>query len=187
MKIKISIVFILLIRFTVCAQDHDSYSSKDSLNIENQIAQEATQLKNELNKSDKFPGDYWKKLGIEFTVDTFKIEKRMRLRIDKDYSDPGMLNATYQAVHEYDKLLHMYFQKILEKLDTNDQETLLEAQQNWQRFRESEKRLNILLADDKYSGGGTIQRLFIASRNLELIKNRVLELYHYLNRIVVDE
>jgi hypothetical protein len=39
---------------------------------------------------------------------------------------------------------------------------LKQSQRNWIKYRESERRLNAEIVKDEYSGGGTIQQIFIA-------------------------
>ena len=104
----------------------------------------------------------------------------MELEIEKDYSTAGMLQATYNAQNSYDILLNKYYEKLLNNLKSADKETLKEAQRNWINYRNSESKLNNLISNEEYSGGGTIQQIFIASRNLEIITNRLNELYYYL-------
>ncbi len=147
-----------------------------NLDLENRIALETQKFKDSIKKLDKFSG----KLDFEYAVDTFKIDKRMELEIEKDYSTAGMLQATYNAQNSYDILLNKYYEKLLNNLKSADKETLKEAQRNWINYRNSESKLNNLISNEEYSGGGTIQQIFIASRSLEIITNRLNELYYYL-------
>lgn len=123
-----------------------------------------------------------KKLTIDFAIDTFKVEQLLRFKLDHDYSTQGMTQATYDAEVGYDQLLNRYYQQLMQKMNAADKKLLRRSQRNWLAFRDSERAMNAALAKEEYSGGGTIQQLFIASRHLNLTKHRVLELYAYLSR-----
>lgn len=146
----------------------------DSVEIENTIISKAEKLKDLLQGSSK--------LSSAFTIDTFKIEERQRLKLDIDYSTNGMVSSALDAGREYDKLLNKYYRQLLNSLNKEDKEILKKSQRNWIKFRDSELEMNETLTNDYYSGGGTIQRVFAASRVLEITKNRVLEIYDYLDR-----
>ncbi len=150
--------------------------------ISDQVEFETQKFKDSIHKLKEFSSS----LDLEFTVDKFKIDKKMDLELNNDYTTSGMLQATYNSYVSYDDLLNKYYKKLLKKLNHEDKETLKQAQRNWIKFRNSEIKLNNLIAKDEYSGGGTIQQLFIASRNLDLVKNRLDEIYEYLNsRIMI--
>lgn len=121
---------------------------------------------------------------VEFTLDTFRIERMMQLRLSTDYSTRGMVEAGNEAEAGYDKLLNKYYQVLLNRLKEEDKEILKQAQRNWIAYRDSEKKLNGLLTDDTYSGGGTIQSVIAMSRSLELTKKRVFEIREYLGRVI---
>lgn len=135
-------------------------------------------LKDSLLTSEKVADNF----HIEFAADTFRIEERQRLKLVIDYSTNGMVTSTLDANREYDKLLNKYYQLLLRSLNEEDKEILKKSQRNWIDFRDSELELNGVLMNDYYSGGGTIQRVFAAARVLELTRDRVIELYDYLNR-----
>ncbi|WP_370390458.1 lysozyme inhibitor LprI family protein [uncultured Winogradskyella sp.] len=150
----------------------------DSTQIETEVEMKSQNLKDSLLKSDLKDDN----LYIEFITDTFRIEQRQRLKLDIDYSTNGMVISTLDANREYDKLLNKYYQLLLSSLNEEDKEILKKSQRNWIDFRDSELELNRVLMNDYYSGGGTIQRVFAAARVLEITRDRVIELYRYLNR-----
>lgn len=139
------------------------------------------QLKKWIAKPEK--DDYESKDFLEFKTDTTKIEQFMKQRLAIDYSTAGMVEASYDAEKEYDLLLNKYYQQLLKTLEVKDKPLLIEVQKNWLKYRDSERKMNGLLTEDKYSGGGTMQRIIYASAYLELTKKRVLELRDYLSRI----
>ena len=126
--------------------------------------------------------EYEKELSLEFALDTFRIEKLLWEKIDYDPSTGGMVRTLHEAEEQYDKLLNKYYQRLLKKLKEEDQEVLRETQRNWIQFRDSERKLNYLLAKMDYSGGGSIQSIFVADEYLSYTKKRVEEIYGYLLR-----
>ena len=126
--------------------------------------------------------DFDKQVSIDFQIDTFLIERLLSKRISIDYSTAGMTKAAYDAEIEYDKLLNKYYQILLKKLNDSDKDILKLSQRNWIQYRDSERKLNSEIAKDEYSGGGTMQRIIVASGYTEITKKRVIELYNYLSR-----
>lgn len=134
-------------------------------------------------EQNNYTTDLEKQRNVEFPLDTFRIERMLQLRLSTDYSTAGMVNAGSEAEKEYDKLLNKYYQILLNRLKEEDKEILRESQRNWIAFRDSEQKLNRLLTDESYSGGGTIQGVISMSRSLELTKKRVFEIREYLGRV----
>lgn len=118
-----------------------------------------------------------------FERDTFLVNELYSLQLDSDQTTYGMARATWQMEEAYDVLLNKYYNQLLRKLNKEDREVLKESQRNWIKFRDSEKRLNGLLTEEKYSGGGTIQQLIYTADNAWRVKQRVYELIGYLNRL----
>ncbi|GGH76835.1 hypothetical protein GCM10011318_25700 [Phaeocystidibacter marisrubri] len=152
-------------------------SAKDSTQVREQVNQRVSTLGEALAKTNE-----WNEVSIAFQVDTSAIEQRLRLYLDIDYSTSGMIKYTLGAEEAYDQLLNKYYRLLLDKLNEEDQSTLIQAQNYWQLYRESERTLNRKLSNEDYSGGGSIQAVFTASRYLAITKARVLELYRYLLR-----
>lgn len=176
---KTLLLILTTLTFSICyGQTPRQLTETDSIQIEKKIEIKTQQLKDSLKETER-PTD---NLRLEFTIDTFKIEERQRLKLDIDYSTNGMVISTLDANKEYDKLLNKYYQMLLNSLNEEDKEILKNSQRNWIVFRDSELELNGILMNDYYSGGGTIQRVFAASRVLEITRDRVIEFYHYLNR-----
>jgi len=165
---KIFIFLTIIICSNIFAQE---------IEISDQIEIETQKFKDSILKIDEFS----RKLDLEFAIDKFKIDKKMNLELEDDYTTAGMLQATYNAHQSYDDLLNKYYKKLLNKLEPGDKETLKEAQRNWIKFKNSDKQLNNLIAKDEYSGGGTIQQIFVASRNLDITKSRLDQIYEYLS------
>lgn len=154
-----------------------SISAEDSIQIEMKVTA-ATQRIITNDQGSKF----LTQLVHGFKTDTLKIEERMRLKLEIDYSTSGMVGAAYDAEAEYDELLNKYYKLLMSRLGETEKNALRQSQRNWIEYRDSERELNQLLTSDHYSGGGTIQRVIAASKYLDITKTRVIDLYQYLNR-----
>ncbi|MCD4791683.1 MAG: DUF1311 domain-containing protein [Bacteroidales bacterium] len=174
MKLFIVLLLAVLINNTVFGQSGTEEYQKE-------INKKAELLKQKL-EAKEYISDFEKQTVISFKTDTFKVEQMLSLRMDNDYTTTGMVNTMYEAEKEYDKLLNKYYKILLKKLNESDQEALKQSQRNWIKFRDSERNLNGIISKPEYSGGGTIQNIFVASEYFEITKNRVIELYHYISR-----
>lgn len=121
---------------------------------------------------------------IEFQCDTFVIERLLKKRLESDYSTQGMTQAIYEAESAYDNLLNKYYKMLRDRLEEEDRELWRGTQRNWIRFRDSERKLNMEISKALYTGGGTIQQLFVADKFLEITRSRVFEIHGYLSRMM---
>lgn len=147
------------------------------------VAAAAEAKKQTLLKDSKIK-DSQSDVSITFLTDTMKIEQFFKQRLEVDYSTAGMVEASLDAEKEYDVLLNKYYQQLLKMLKPKDKPLLVEVQRNWVKYRDAEYKMNGLLTEEHYSGGGTMQRIIYAGAVLELTKRRVFELNSYLERIV---
>lgn len=139
------------------------------------IDKEVPKLKQRLGKD----GD--NAVHVEFTVDTFRVERFMAKWIDLDFGDFGMRDAGCATAKLYDSLLNKYYKKLLTVLKGEDKKALVQAQKAWLAFRDGETKLVEAISKDEYSGGGTMQQLTEASEFLNLIKSRTIALFeHYV-------
>lgn len=125
-------------------------------------------------------------ISIEFRQDTMMIEQQVSDMLEKDYSTLGMVKAVSSLEDGYDKLLNKYYQMLLMKLKEEDRNTLIEAQRNWIKFRDSEKALIRTISSDTYTGGGTMWGPVSASVRADLTKDRLIDIYHYLTFSIVE-
>ena len=145
---------------------------KIKLNIE----KDAINLKKQLEKANE------NEVVVEFRIDTFKIERFMEEYIKLDFSTAGMRESGYHAASAYDTLLNKYYKKLLAILKGDDKKILIQAQKAWITFRDSETKLVEVISKDEYSGGGTMQQLTESSMYLDLIKNRLSEIFSHFTR-----
>lgn len=180
--------FILLcsiLLFTIPYSFSQIELSENDLNkLKAEIELESNQLRKQLEKEViDFDSEFNKTMTIDFRIDTFKIESFFSKRLELDYSTAGMIDAFFELEKSYDELLNKYYQILLKKLNKADQEILKKSQRNWIVFRDSERLLNSEISKEEYSGGGTLQNIIIADKNLNITKKRVVELVDFCLRI----
>lgn len=187
MKKAILIILCSIIYSVSFSQNYPSEPTKeDTLRIEKQLVKEADSVRSALQKEESRSFNF-KKIEIEFRVDTFIVERRCALFLEVDYTDLGMQFSNDQLAKDYEALLNKYYKLLVAKLEPADKEILKISQRNWIKYRESEQQVNYLMSEERYSGGGTIQNLIIGTRTIEITKTRVFELYDYLERASVME
>lgn len=127
------------------------------------------------------------KTQIEFSVDTFVIERLAAKRMDVDYSTSGMNNAMIAQADSYDKLMNKYYNKLLEKLKKEDKKTLITAQKAWVAYRNAETQLIWAMTKKEYSGGGTIQTNIANASYSDIVVRRTLEIFKYYKAVLGEE
>ena len=143
--------------------------------IKQNIEKEVSNFKVRLEKEKVNPAE------IEFTLDTFGVERFMEKYIEFDFSEFGMRDAGYETANEYDMLMNKYYKKLLSVLKGDDKKLLIQSQKAWLVFRDTETKLVGAISKDEYSGGGTMQQLTESSEYLALIKNRTIAVFeHYI-------
>ncbi|MGX7668733.1 lysozyme inhibitor LprI family protein [Flavobacterium pedocola] len=124
---------------------------------------------------------------IEFTIDTMRIERLMSKRIELDYSTSGMNESVLEATDSYDKLLNKYYNKLIKKLQPEDQKVLITTQRAWISFRDAEKNLIDTMTKEEYSGGGSIQSNIAIGSYADIVVTRTLKIFHYYNDVVQNQ
>lgn len=186
MKTYIFLLSFLLLQMAVFSQKKEEPIEVTPA-IEKKIAQEVSKevglLREKLKKPDNHEGiiSYTHENIIEFTLDTFSINRYMTRYMEYDWSTAGMRYAGYEAANKYDSLLNKYYKKLMNILKPEDKKVLTNAQRAWISFRDSELKLIDVVGKDEYSGGGTMQQLIDASEYLDFITHRTIAIYqHYL-------
>ena len=123
---------------------------------------------------------YW----VDINCDLYRVRELRSRRIDIDWSTAGMTKAVFDEEKGYDELLNKYYKLLKSKLSIEDQTELLNSQRNWLKFRDSERKVNGLLCNEEYSGGGSIQSNIRAGKYCSITEQRLTEIIGYLNRIV---
>jgi len=126
-------------------------------------------------------------LLIQFHNDTSQIEQSFRNKIEIGYTTAEIIRSTYQMEEDYNTLLERYYDILLSWMqNANDKTILIEAQDSWLKFKESETKLINALGYDIYTGGGSMWRIVTTSRAADLTKKRLLEIYDYLVDITLE-
>ena len=119
-------------------------------------------------------------LNVTFTVDTFKVEKMMRLKMQKDTSKSEQVIAVIDAEIDYDFLLTKYYKALLGIHDENSQKSLVDAQKKWIKYRDNEIVMTEKFYKEQVNGNADDEAVAKAVEHLELTKERVVELYKHI-------
>jgi uncharacterized protein YecT (DUF1311 family) len=147
--------------------------------IKAEVEKEALTFKKELQQQEMLSAD-----AVEFSVDTFRIERTAAKRMETDYSTSGINSAVYDMADAYDKLMNKYYNKLLKLLKPEDKKILVAAQKSWLAFRDAELKMVSMMRKDIYSGGGTIQSNIAAAAYTALITTRTKEVFNYYDSVM---
>lgn len=180
-------IFLLVIVELFCgllfAQTFEStIITKDILQqLTKEVNRDAEVYKKSITKNDN------RQALIEFSVDTFRIERLAEKRSKLDYSTSDMNITIYQMRDSYDKLLNKYYKKLLDLLKVEDKEVLIKAQNAWLIFRDNESKLIWTVKKNEYSGGGSIQHILANDEALDFVRNRVIDLFNYYGNMLNED
>jgi len=119
-------------------------------------------------------------LNATFTVDTFKVERTMKLKMGMDTSKTEQVVAITDAEIEYDFLLNKYYKILLDRHDEKAQKSLVLAQKKWIKYRDDEIAMTEKFYDEQKGGNPDEKAVAKAAEHLELTKERVIELYKHI-------
>jgi hypothetical protein len=120
------------------------------------------------------------KLNATFTVDTFKVESMMSLKMRMDTSKVEQLAAVNEGEIEYSFLLDKYYKVLLGRHDEKGQKSLALAQKKWVKYRDDEIAMTEKFYEEQVGGDQGKKELAKAAEHLELTKERVIELYKHI-------
>jgi hypothetical protein len=111
-----------------------------------------------------------------FTVDTFKVERMLKLKLKSDTSKMEQIASINDAEIQYDFLITKYYKILLNMYNEKDQKKITADQKTWTKYRDyqiaiTEKNYDEVKGNEK---GKTIAK---AKYHLELSKLRVVDLY----------
>ncbi|MBK6331473.1 MAG: DUF1311 domain-containing protein [Bacteroidetes bacterium] len=168
---------IMLLAYNVSAQTNSNFTEAELKSIQQEVNAQAKVYQQQLLSTAEDT------LRNRFTVDTFKIEYTLRLKMDKNPSTHGMLEAMNDANTAYDKMLNHYYQLLLKKMKSGDKVYLINAQKAWIQFRDEDEKLLSTLHGDAYTGGGTMYQLSYYSALLQRVQQRAIEVFLYYENI----
>lgn len=102
------------------------------------------------------------------------------LNLKQNQTTAGMIECTNRAQEQWDKELNKNYSLLIGKLSADEKEKLKVAQRNWIAYRDKE----IEFARAMYMNmQGTMWRVVLADRQMELTKQRALELKAYVDNL----
>ncbi|RYX98596.1 DUF1311 domain-containing protein [bacterium] len=121
---------------------------------------------------------------IEFSIDTFLIERQLRENLKNTISDFDMREAYYTQAQQYDSLMNKYYKKLKGVLKDEDKKVLVSAQKAWLTIRDLESDLTETISEEKYSGGGTLQKVVEATEYLAIVRTRTINIFDHYTRAI---
>ncbi|MCB0712274.1 MAG: DUF1311 domain-containing protein [Ignavibacteriae bacterium] len=103
------------------------------------------------------------------------------LDIDSNQSTFGMMGCLQVAEEAWDYELNATYKELMGSLDSAGQESLRRAQRAWLAYRDAEFELNGSVHYENLDG--TMYHIFAANREMEIVKQRALELRDYLDAL----
>lgn len=102
------------------------------------------------------------------------------LDVERNQTTAGMIECTNHAREQWDKELNTSYSLLISQLSADEKEKLKVAQRNWISYRDKE----IEFARTMYINmQGTMWRVVLADRQMELTKQRALELKAYVDNL----
>ena len=147
-------------------------SQKIKADIEKQIPAFKQKISRKMNTDE-----------IEFSLDTFRIEKICAKRMDIEYSTAGMNISVNELTAAYDQLMNKYYNKLLKLLKPKDKMVLVTAQKAWLVYRDAEAKLIGTMTKQEYSGGGTMQSNIATGSYSSIVVKRTIDIFHYYDAI----
>ncbi|MCX6317131.1 MAG: DUF1311 domain-containing protein [Bacteroidetes bacterium] len=123
---------------------------------------------------------------IEFSADTFRINRINDKRMDVDFSTQGMNQTVMATTDAYDLLMNKYYNKLMGLLQPEDKKVLVAAQRAWLVFRDAEKKLIGVTRKEEYSGGGTIQSNIFTGLYASMVEERAIAIFNYYDEIIKE-
>ncbi len=173
-KVLSLIVFTIVVVTSGFSQDmtHLDSTMKENLKKEEQ------RIRSELKTAyEKQPGEM--NALIEFSVDTFLIEKELELKMAHVKNLFSRELALNDAVYAYNRLVGKYMDLLNTFLEESDQKVLQSSQLSWLDYKREEFKFLENIAHDPYPDGKTVDNLYITRRLKEINKSRAGELFSY--------
>jgi uncharacterized protein YecT (DUF1311 family) len=114
------------------------------------------------------------------------IDQQLKACLDeeKNQTTGGMIECTKRAQEQWDQELNKNYSLLIGKLSADEKEKLKVAQRNWIAYRDKE----IEFARTMYINmQGTMWRVVLADSQMELTKQRALELQAYVDNLTAGQ
>lgn len=177
-----TIFFLTSILFMgLMAQSQEILTPEKLKKITAEADAEAVAYKKTLKESDGQTAAW-----IDFSTDTFRINRISDKRMEVDFSTHGMNQTVMATTEAYDLLLNKYYNKLMGLLKGEDKKVLVAAQRAWLVFRDAEKKLIGVTRKEEYSGGGTIQSNIFTGLYASMIEERAIAIFNYYDEIIKE-
>lgn len=149
--------------------------------IRQQVEKQIPEFRRTLLKKELTPAE------VEFTIDTFRIERVVSRMMELDWSTAGGNNAMDERTAAYDRVMNKYYNRLLKLFKPGDKKILIDAQHAWLRYRDAEKDLIWKMSEEHYSGGGTIQSNVATGRYSYLVVERTKTIFEYYDNTAENQ
>jgi len=167
-------LFTFIMSFSICSVGFSQLSDAQLKRLEYQVDSSASVLHEKLiAKSESL-------LSTQFTVDTFKVETLLEKKMRADTSQAERISAINEAEIEYTFLMDKYYSLLLNIHDEEGKKSIILAQKKWLKYRDDEIKMTEKLYDEQKKGDLKSKEIAKATENLELTKERVVELYKHI-------
>lgn len=164
-----------IVSLTICFAGFSQLSDAKLKRLEYQVDSSASLLHEKLlAKSEPL-------LSTQFTVDTFKVEQLLAKKMAADTSQAERIAAINEAEIEYTFLMEKYYSLLLNIYDEEGKKSIAAAQKKWLKYRDDEIKMTEKLYEEEKKGDLKSKEIAKASENLELTKERVVELYKHIS------
>lgn len=165
----------LIILFSACFTGFSQLSDAQLKRLEYQVDSAASILHEKLiTKSESL-------LSTQFTVDTFKVETLLAKKMRVDTSQAEHITAINEAEIQYTFLMDKYYSLLMNIYDEEGKKSIALAQKKWLKYRDDEIKMTERLYDEEKKGNLISKEIAKATENLELTKERVVELYKHIS------
>lgn len=109
-------------------------------------------------------------------ADSDSIEQALKDCMDEDYSTAGMVSCIHKAHDSWDKMLNIWYSKLMDTLPAEDAKELQKSQRQWLAFRDAEfEAINAVYRQQD----GTMYHLIRTSDRADIVESRAKTLRHY--------
>ncbi|MDX5345645.1 MAG: DUF1311 domain-containing protein [Hymenobacteraceae bacterium] len=102
----------------------------------------------------------------------------------QNQTNVGMISCSVRAKEAWDKELNKYYKLLMNSLSESEKEKLRNAQKNWLLYRNSETEFAAKLYTNLQ---GSMWRIVAANRQMEIVKQRTLELRQYYETLTEEK
>lgn len=167
-------LFTFIISLSICFAGFSQLSDAQLKRLEYQVDSSASLLHEKLIQNSETL------LNTEFTVDTFKVELLKKKKMVADTSIAEKIAAINEAEIQYTILMDKYYAVLISRHDESGKKAIIDAQKKWLKYRDDEIKMTEKFYDEEKKGDLKSKEIGKATENLELTKERVVEIYKHI-------